>query len=113
VQRRKDPPLHGVQEPFKIFQTDARRVKAVAVWSDNLYQIYSKRMKELIREMIDEMWDEMFLYHGGVSTKAAAELLGVHEQTVRTWVKQGKLKSYGAGHNRFRVPDIIKFKRQR
>lgn len=69
-------------------------------------------LREQLRELVDEFWMAEFRHHQGLSTKAAAELLGIHEQTLRAHARQGRVRVYGTpGSFRFKVPDLIKYSR--
>jgi excisionase family DNA binding protein len=43
------------------------------------------------------------MWKNGITIKSAAEILGVSEQTLRNWDKQGKLKALRDKKTRFRV----------
>ena len=65
-------------------------------------------VKQQLIEAVELLIDMEFTDHAGVSTKAAAEILGVHEQTVRRWIKQGKLKCRGTGAFRVDMRSILR-----
>lgn len=66
-------------------------------------------LKDQIREVVHEFIDREYKHHPGLSTNSAAEWLGIHPQTLRSWVKQGKIKARGVGSFCFDPRDILKY----
>jgi len=77
----------------------------------NLLDLINQAVLRTVRELNSNV-DREYQHHPGVSTKAAAEILGVHEQTVRAYIKQGKIRARGVGAYRLDMRDILRLNRE-